>query len=48
MTQTQYEAVIGLEVHCQLKTRTKMFTGAGNIFGEAPNTQIDTQHKACT
>ena len=41
MTQTQYEAVIGLEVHCQLKTRTKMFSGAGNSFGEAPNTQID-------
>jgi aspartyl-tRNA(Asn)/glutamyl-tRNA(Gln) amidotransferase subunit B len=41
MTQPAYEAVIGLEVHCQLKTRTKMFTGAGNIFGDAPNAQID-------
>jgi len=37
----EYEAVIGLEVHCQLKTRTKMFTGAGNVFGLEPNTQID-------
>ena len=36
-----YEAVIGLEVHCQLKTVTKMFSGAGNSFGEAPNTMID-------
>ncbi|MEK7414999.1 MAG: Asp-tRNA(Asn)/Glu-tRNA(Gln) amidotransferase subunit GatB [Planctomycetota bacterium] len=33
--------MIGLEVHCQLKTRTKMFTGAGNVFGLEPNTQID-------
>jgi aspartyl-tRNA(Asn)/glutamyl-tRNA(Gln) amidotransferase subunit B len=41
MDTQQYETVIGLEVHCQLKTRTKMFSGAGNIFGEQPNTQID-------
>jgi aspartyl-tRNA(Asn)/glutamyl-tRNA(Gln) amidotransferase subunit B len=38
---TDYEAVIGLEVHCQLKTATKMFSGAGNSFGEAPNTMVD-------
>jgi aspartyl-tRNA(Asn)/glutamyl-tRNA(Gln) amidotransferase subunit B len=41
MDTQQYETVIGLEVHCQLKTRTKMFSGAGNVFGEQPNTQID-------
>jgi aspartyl-tRNA(Asn)/glutamyl-tRNA(Gln) amidotransferase subunit B len=40
MTQ-QYEAVIGLEVHCQLATRTKMFSGASNAFGAAPNSHID-------
>ncbi len=38
---TEYEAVIGLEVHCQLKTATKMFSGAGNSYGEAPNTMVD-------
>jgi aspartyl-tRNA(Asn)/glutamyl-tRNA(Gln) amidotransferase subunit B len=32
-----YEAVIGLEVHCQLRTRTKLFSGAAVSFGDAPN-----------
>ncbi|HUK83059.1 MAG TPA: Asp-tRNA(Asn)/Glu-tRNA(Gln) amidotransferase subunit GatB [Verrucomicrobiae bacterium] len=35
----QYEAVIGLEVHVQLKTRSKMFCGCSTEFGAAPNTQ---------
>lgn len=34
-----YEAVIGLEVHVQLKTRTKMFCGCTNLYGAAPNSQ---------
>lgn len=33
----EYEAVIGLEVHVQLKTRSKMFTGAPTGFAEPPN-----------
>jgi len=33
-----YEAVIGLEVHVQLKTKTKMFTRAPYRYGEEPNT----------
>jgi aspartyl-tRNA(Asn)/glutamyl-tRNA(Gln) amidotransferase subunit B len=33
-----WEPVIGLEVHVQLKTRTKMFCRCANRFGEAPNT----------
>ena len=37
----QYEVVIGLEVHVQLKTRTKMFTAAAYQYGDAPNTCID-------
>lgn len=33
----QYEPVIGLEVHAQLKTRTKIFCGCSTQFGSAPN-----------
>ena len=33
-----YEAVIGLEVHVQLKTRSKMFTRVAYQYGEPPNT----------
>jgi aspartyl-tRNA(Asn)/glutamyl-tRNA(Gln) amidotransferase subunit B len=35
---TQYEPVIGLEIHVQLSTRTKMFCGCRLSFGEPPNT----------
>ncbi len=35
---TAYEPVIGLEIHVQLKTRTKMFCGCALSFGEPPNT----------
>ncbi len=35
----QWEVVIGLEVHAQLKTRTKIFSGASTEFGAPPNTQ---------
>src|SRR5213594_423224 len=34
-----YEVVIGLEVHAQLLTRSKMFCGCPTSFGAAPNTQ---------
>ena len=36
-----YEAVIGLEIHVQVKTRTKMFTAAPYRYGESPNTLTD-------
>src|SRR6266496_3319421 len=34
-----WEAVIGLETHAQLSTRSKIFSGAATGFGAAPNTQ---------
>ena len=37
---TKYEPVIGLEVHVQLLTATKIFCGCANRFGSAPNTNI--------
>lgn len=37
----EYEAVIGLEVHVQIKTRSKMFAPVGCRFGEPPNTLTD-------
>jgi aspartyl-tRNA(Asn)/glutamyl-tRNA(Gln) amidotransferase subunit B len=36
----KYEPVIGLEVHVQLLTATKIFCGCANKFGSAPNTNI--------
>ena len=38
MSGAGWEAVVGLEVHCQLKTRTKLFCGCANRFGAPPNT----------
>jgi aspartyl-tRNA(Asn)/glutamyl-tRNA(Gln) amidotransferase subunit B len=35
----EWETVIGLEVHAQLKTNSKMFSGASSSYGAEPNTQ---------
>jgi len=35
----KYETTIGLEVHVQLSTKSKIFCGCGTAFGAAPNTQ---------
>ena len=40
-TVAKYEAVIGLEVHVQLKTKTKIFSGSSHEFGNPANTQTD-------
>ena len=37
----EYEPVIGLEVHAQLSTKSKLFSGADTTFGAEPN------HQAC-
>jgi aspartyl-tRNA(Asn)/glutamyl-tRNA(Gln) amidotransferase subunit B len=36
----EYEAVIGLETHVQLKTRSKMWCGCANQFGAPPNSNV--------
>ena len=36
----EYEAVIGLETHVQLKTKSKMWCGCANQYGSEPNTNI--------
>jgi aspartyl-tRNA(Asn)/glutamyl-tRNA(Gln) amidotransferase subunit B len=41
MSHHDWEAVIGLEVHCQLLTKSKIFSGAATAYGAAPNTQAD-------
>jgi len=35
----QWETVIGLEIHAQLSTKTKIFSGASTAYGAEPNTQ---------
>jgi aspartyl-tRNA(Asn)/glutamyl-tRNA(Gln) amidotransferase subunit B len=38
---SRWELVCGLEVHAELATETKMFSGAPNSFGDDPNTNVD-------
>jgi aspartyl-tRNA(Asn)/glutamyl-tRNA(Gln) amidotransferase subunit B len=40
-THEGYEMVVGLEVHVELATRTKLFSASPNRFGDEPNTNID-------
>ena len=39
-TTSDFEVIIGLEVHAQVKTNTKMFCSCATSFGEPPNTQV--------
>ncbi|MEL6354071.1 MAG: Asp-tRNA(Asn)/Glu-tRNA(Gln) amidotransferase subunit GatB [Cyanobacteria bacterium J06627_28] len=39
--ESKYEAIIGLETHCQLSTETKIFSTSSAAFGADPNTHVD-------
>ena len=39
--ENKYEAIIGLETHCQLSTETKIFSTSSAAFGADPNTHVD-------
>lgn len=39
-TKTKYEAIIGLETHCQLNTNTKIFCNCSTKFDSPPNTNV--------
>ena len=36
----EYDLVVGLEVHVQLKTKTKLFSTASTQFGQSPNHNV--------
>ena len=38
----EWETVIGLEIHAQLATKSKIFSGASTAYGAEPNTQACT------
>ena len=42
----KYESVIGLEVHVELKTNTKIFCGCSTEFGAEPNTHVCPDRKS--
>ena len=37
----EFETVIGIEIHCELNTKTKMFSSAPNLYGKEPNTCVN-------
>src|SRR5438270_6199927 len=39
-TMTAWETIIGLEIHAQLNTASKIFCGCSTHFGDAPNTNV--------
>ena len=40
MPEAAWETVVGLEVHCELRTATKLFCSCRNAFGDEPNTNV--------
>ena len=39
-TTGNWEVVVGLEIHAQVSSCSKLFSGAGTAFGAEPNTQV--------
>lgn len=37
----KYDVVMGIEIHCELKTKSKCFSNAANTFGQKPNSQVN-------
>ena len=42
-----WEVVIGLEVHAQVISEAKLFSGASATFGGAPNTHVEIGRASC-
>lgn len=40
MSEASYEVIVGLEVHAELLTESKVFCGCSTAFGATPNTQV--------
>ena len=40
ITRSDWEVVVGLEVHAQVSSRAKLFSGASTLYGGAPNSQV--------
>ena len=38
----EWEVIIGLEIHAQVVSKSKLFSGAATAFGAEPNTQVST------
>ena len=39
---SNYKKTVGIEVHCELKTKTKMFSNTLNNYGAKENSQVNT------
>ena len=43
----EWEIVLGMEVHAQVGSKAKLFSGASTAFGAAPNTQVAWSTPPC-
>jgi len=45
--QRDWEVVIGMEVHAQVTSRSKLFSGASTAFGGEPNSHVSLSTRRC-